>query len=680
MNHKTRSDRRLLGNALMASIFVALALGPGAAAADTARTLRYSILSNARIAGSETDTYDANGAVTSEFEYNDRGRGPKTRARYEFGADGLPVRIDVSGVNYLKSPVDEHLAVGGGQATWRSSAEHGEGRARGFYVSNDGTGGVEMAALVRTLARHPGEPLPLLPGGEARLESVTDTFVTSHGQKMHVREFAITGLGLVPVTVWLDDNGDFFGQPGNWFAALRAGWEDVNEVLTKLQDQAEDARYARLAKTLARHPTGPVAIEHVRLFDSERALAIEDQTVVVRGPRIMAVGPSATTAVPADAEHIDGHGRTLLPGLFDMHMHANPSDGLLDIASGVTCGRDMGNDVADLRRMTTQWDSGAAIGPQVWKAGLIDGHGPFQAPTGAYADTIAEAVAAVDHYADLGYVQIKLYSSLNPELVPAITAEAHRRGLRVSGHVPNGMIAADFVRQGADELQHINFIFLNFLAPKVKDTRTPERFTSVAEYAAGVDLESPAVKDFIALLLEHHTTVDVTLDAFEGMFTGRPGRASPEYTAVLDRLPAQVRRQAFAGGLPVTAANDQRYRDSYDALLRMTKKLYDAGVPILVGTDNLAGLMLHRELELEVRAGIAPVRALQNATLVAARVLKQDAELGSIRVGKRADLLLVEGDPTTQISDVRRGRLVLKAGVIYDPAQLYAAVGIGASK
>ena len=680
MNDKTEDDRSRFGNALAVVLAGALALGPGAADAAVARTLQYSILSNGRVAGTESDDYAANGTVTSDFEYNDRGRGPKTRAHYEFGADGVPNRIDVSGVNYLKAAVDEHFAADASRATWHSSAERGEARARGFYISNDGTGGLEIAALVRTLARHPGEPLALLPAGEARLESVTDAVVKSHGQQMHVREFAVTGLGLVPATVWLDDNGDFFGQPGNWFATLRAGWEDVNETLTSLQDKAEDARYARLAKTLARRPAGPVAIEHVRLFDSERALAVEDQTVIVRGARIMAVGPAATTAVPADAERVDGRGRTLLPGLFDMHMHANPSDGLLDVASGVTCGRDMGNDAADLKRMTTQWDSGAAVGPQVWKAGLIDGRGPYQAPTGAYADTLAEAVAAVDHYADLGYVQIKLYSSLKPELVPAIAAAAHRRGLRVSGHVPDGMIAADFVRQGADELQHINFIFLNFLAPKVKDTRTPERFTAVAEYASGVDLDSPAVKDFIALLLEHHTTVDVTLDAFEGMFTGRPGHVSPEYAEVLDRLPAQVRRQAFAGGLPVTAANDQRYRDSYEALLKMTKKLYDAGVPVLVGTDDLAGLMLHRELELEVRAGITPARALQSATLVAARVLKQDAELGSIRVGKRADLLLVEGDPTTHISDIRRGRLVLKAGVIYDPAQLYAAVGVGPSK
>ena len=666
--------------ALVATLAAAAALAAGPALAGGARTLHYSIVSNGRVAGTETDRYDASGALTSEFEFNDRGRGPRVRAHYEYGADGLPARIDISGVNYLKAAVDEHLASDAGRSSWRSNTERGEARTRGFYVSNDGAGGPELAALVRALARHPGEPLPLLPGGEARLESVADAEVTSHGEKLHVREFAVTGLGLVPVTVWLDDDGDFFAQPGNWFPTLRTGWEDVNETLTALQDKAEDARYARLARTLARRPAGPVAIEHVRLFDAERAAPVEDQTVVIRGARIMAVGPAATTAVPADAERVDGRGKTLLPGLFDMHMHANAVDGLLNIASGVTGGRDLGNDEAPLKRLTTQWDSGSAIGPQICKAGLIDGHGPYQAPTGAYADTPAEAVAAVNHYADLGYVQIKLYSSLKPELVPAIVEAAHRRGLRVSGHVPDGMVASEFVRQGADELQHINFVFLNFFAPKVKDTRTPERFTAIGEFAAGVDLDGPAVRDFIALLLERHTTVDVTLVAFEGMFTGRPGQAAPEFVPVLDRLPAQVRRQAFAGGLPMTAANEQRYRDAFTALLRMTRKMYDAGVPILVGTDAMAGVMLHRELELEVQAGIPPARALQNATMVAAHVLRQDAELGSIRVGKRADLLLVEGDPATNISDVRRGRLVIKGGVLYDPARLYAAVGIASPR
>jgi imidazolonepropionase-like amidohydrolase len=659
---------------------LAAAVLAGAAAAGEPTTLRYSILANNVKAGSQIDVYSATGALDSEFRFNDRGRGPDIKAHYEFGADGLPQRVDVGGVNYLKARVDEHLATEQGRRRWFGRTERGESSAAAFYLTNDGAGAAELAALVRALTRNGGGPLALLPGGEARLEPVGDTTVESHGERRHVREFAVTGLGFSPATVWLDDDGALFAQPSNWFGIVREGWEDVSDRLIELQSRADDARYARLAKALARDPGRPLAFEHVRLFDAENARAREDQTVVVRGARIVAAGPAAATPVPAGAERIDGRGRTLLPGLFDMHVHAGPNDGLLDIASGVTAGRDLGNDVDALRRLTTQWDSGVAIGPQLWKAGLIDGRGPYQAPAGTCADTAEEAEAAVNRYADLGYVQIKLYSSLKPELVPAIVAAAHRRGLRVSGHVPDGLRAADFVRLGADELQHINFVFLNFLATKVHDTRTPERFTAVAENAASLDLDSPEVRDFIALLVEHHTTVDVTLNAFEGMFAGRPGQPSPDLAPVLDRLPAQVRRSAYASGLPVTAASDATYRESYQALLRMTKKLYDAGVPVLVGTDNLAGVSLHRELELEVAAGIPAARALQNATLVAARVLKQDAELGSVGVGKRADLLLVEGDPTRHISDIRRGRMVVKAGIVYDPARLYGALGMEPSK
>ena len=164
--------------------------------------------------------------------------------------------------------------------------------------------------------------------------------------------------------------------------------------------------------------------------------------------------------------------------------------------------------------------------------------------------------------------------------------------------------------------------------------------------------------------------------AFEGDFTGRPGKASPDWVPVLDRLPAQVQRGAYNGGLPVTDQNDQLYKNSYDAMLRMTKRMYDAGVPILAGTDTTAGIMLHRELELEVRAGIPPAKALQIATINAARLLKQQKELGSIEPGKRADFVLVEGNPAEHISDIRRCRLVMKNGVLYKSVDVYGAVGI----
>jgi imidazolonepropionase-like amidohydrolase len=656
-----------------ALIFFAAA-SPLSAAPASPLTLRYSIVSNNTKAGSEVDIYSGDGHVDSAYEFNDRGRGPKISAHYVLGADGTLSRADITGVDYLKAPVDEHFSAESGQAHWKSTSEDGHAVPPGFYVSINGSS-AESAFLVQALKANGGS-IRLFPSGEAHLDRLQDATVESHGQKLHVTEFAMTGLSFAPVTVWLDDDGHFFATPGTWFAFLREGWEDTNQQLYDLQLKAENARLERLAHDLAQHPTQAVVIEHVRLFDSEQAVMREDQTVVIQGDRILTVGPAASVAIPSSAQRIDGRGKTLLPGLFDMHVHVQALDGLLHIASGVTSVRDMGNDIDEIRRVQNQWDSGTAIGPHLWKAGFIDGPGPYQAPTGLYAQTPEEAQKDVNRYADLGYVQIKLYSSLKPELVPGIAKAAHARGLRVSGHVPNGMIASQFVEDGADELQHINFIFLNFLADKVKDTRTPERFTAVGANAAKLNLQSPPVNDFIQLLLQHHTTVDVTVATFEGMFTGRPGQVSPDLAPVLDRLPAQVQRSAYTGGLPVDNSTDQLYKDSYKAMLRMTKRMYDAGVLILAGTDATPGIMLHRELELEVEAGIPPAKSLQIATINAARVLKQDGERGSITPGKKADLLLVEGNPAEKISDIRRCRVVMKDGVMFDSAAVYQVVGI----
>src|SRR3984957_12496393 len=648
---------------------------PLAAAASGPQTLRYTISSNGRVAGSEVDIYLPNGRVECTFEFNDRGRGPKISAAYVLDANGLPVRVDETGNDYLKTPVDEHFNTRDGIAQWTTTAENAHAPAGNYYVSNNGAA-AELAFLIAAPQKAHGTPVRLFPAGEARLERLTDLTLEDHGQKLHVTDFAITGLSFEPQTLWLDDEKHFFAIPGTWFAFLREGWEKTNDQLYAIDVKQRDERYARLAKDLAKHPAHSVAIEHVRLFDSEQATAREDQTVVVAGDRFAAVGPASSAHVPADAERIDGRGKTILPGLFDMHVHLQALDGILNIASGVTTVRDMGNDIDELRHLQDQWQSGATIGPHLWKAGFIDGRGPFQAPTGLYADNAAEAEAAVNRYADLGYIQIKLYSSLKPELVPGITQLAHARGLRVSGHIPNGMIASQFVEAGADEIQHINFIFLNFLGAQVKDTRTPERFTAVGENAAKLDLNSNEVNEFIALLQRHHTTVDVTLATFEGMFTGRPGKVSPDFAPVINRLPAQVQRGAYSGGLPVTTENDQLYKDSYRAMLAMTKRMYDAGVPILAGTDSTAGIMLHRELELEVQAGIPPAKSLQIATRNAAKLLKQEKDLGSIAQGKRADFVLVEGNPAEHISDIRRCRIVMKDGTLYNSGDLYEAVGI----
>jgi hypothetical protein len=256
-----------------------------------------------------------------------------------------------------------------------------------------------------------------------------------------------------------------------------------------------------------------------------------------------------------------------------------------------------------------------------------------------------------------------------------IIADAHKRGMRVSGHVPATMFADQFVRAGADEIQHINFVFLNFFRD-VTETRNPARFIEPGKRGAGLDLDSAEVKSFIELLRSRHVVVDPTLATFESMYRARPGTVDPAFAAVANRLPTQMRRGFLAGGLPAEGENDDLYKRSFANMIKMVGLLHRSGVQIVAGTDTLVGFGLHRELELYREAGIPASDILQIATLRSARLMKRDSELGSIQAGRIADLVLVAGDPTQDISAVRNTKLVVKDGVLYDPARIYEAIGV----
>jgi len=378
----------------------------------------------------------------------------------------------------------------------------------------------------------------------------------------------------------------------------------------------------------------------------------------------------------ADAEIVDAHGRFLMPGLWDNHQHFSDVEGALDLANGVTSARDMANDTDNFLKRVARFDDGSELGPRVLKAGIIDGTGEFAGPTKMRVDTAEQAIQDVDWYADHGYAQIKIYSSVKPELVPIIADHAHSRGLRVSGHVPAFMSARQFVEDGADEIQHINFIELNFLFPEVKETRNRDRFIKVAEHAREFTPDKPEVREFIAFLKQHHTVLDPTMGAFEGLFCGDPTVVTPGLEDIVPRFPPQIRRLMLSGALEVPKSKETAYREAFPAMLHLLKALYDAGITIIPGTDGLAGYMLHHELELYVRAGIAPAEVLRMATLTPALVMGVNKDRGVIAAGKLADMVLIDGDPTQNIRDIDKITTVIKGGKLYDPTAIEKALGI----
>jgi Amidohydrolase family len=609
------------------------------------------------------------------LKVSDRGRGQDLTSRLRLDARGIPLREHLTGVDYWRNPVDERFELSERTAAWSSGTEKGRKKisAPAFYITRDGSY-IEIGLLAMALLQSPGHKLPLLPEGEARIESVSTARVEVGGKARDLSLYAISGLTATPLYVWMDNPRLFFGRYDGWITVVPEGWEEAAPALIEAQMQAVAARQRAQAAKLSHRPAGALAIKRARLFDPETRTVRPNTTVVISGNRIQAVGRDGEIPIPPGSEVVDAGGKMLLPGLWDMHQHFTDVDGILDLAAGVTTGRDLANDTDYLLGLKRKWDSGEALGPRVVLAGVIEGTGPYAGPTKVLVDTEEKALAAVDRYAELGYVQIKLYSSLDPKLVPPIVKHAHGLGLRVSGHIPYGMTAEQAVREGFDEIQHTNFLFLNFI-PGV-DTRTLARMSAVAEHAAELDLHSEPVRAFFRLLKERRTVVDPTVTVYEEKFTGRPGQVSPSLAPVADRLSYQVRRTLPNTSLPVPKGMEPRYRDSFRACLAMVKALYDEGIPIVAGTDSIAGFVLHRELENYVKAGIPAPEVLRIATLGAAQVMKLDKDLGTVAPAKLADLILVDGDPTVRISDIRRVTLVVKDGVVYDPARLYGEIGI----
>ena len=638
------------------------------------------VLADKTPTGQDAVWKSSDGAIHELFQFNDRGRGPKIYSTYRLDGNGLIQREESQGVDYMKSSVSENFSIDSGKASWKNQAENEnlDGAAGKFYV--DINGGPESGAiLVRALlAQKNGGKLEVLPSGEARLRNLQSLSVEAAGKKRTVTLYEVTGLGYSPIYTWLDENQQFFAAISGWFSILQQGFEPTLSQLRDSQHLAEDARGAELASSLTHKAARDIVIRHVNVFDAKAAAILTDQNVVLRGDRIASAGADHGQPDPQGAEVINGKGKTLLPGLWDMHAHVSPENAYLDIATGVTTARDLGNSIDDLTKLRQQISAGTQIGPRIVPAGFIDGPGPFEGPIKVLAASPEEARQLVDRYADMGYVQIKIYSSVKPELVPIIAAEAHKRGLRVSGHVPAGMIAEQFVRDGADEIQHMNFIFLNFM-PDVKETRTPARFIEPGKRGGDLDLNSPQVNDFLAFLKQHHTVIDPTMAVWENTYLDRPGQIARADAAIFNRLPAQVQRSSRAGGgaLPATdAATDKAYQATYANMLRMLKKLYDDKIQIVAGTDAGSGYAFDRELEIYCEAGIPAPMVLRIATLEAAEVMHKDQDFGSVSEGKFADLILVNGDPTRNISDLRRVDLVFKGGAFYRPAELYRAYGI----
>src|SRR5689334_22484051 len=325
-------------------------------------TTRYTFMLSGNKAGFESSTRNADGSLQIHYEFNDRGRGPSINEKLVAGKDGIPTFIETSGNDYMKAPVEERFSLSQGKANWKNRSEQGEKSVTGkaFYVSISGAS-EESALMARALLAAPGHKMALLPEGEASIEKRGDLKITADGKSRTVTQYAINGLGFSPFAIWLDADGKFFASVSTWSSIVLEGWESAIGDMIKEQDKFDNQRAGDLARTLARKPKGPLVFVHATLFDSDSAQMLPNRTVVVNGNRITAVGEDGKVDLPKNAETIDAAGKTLMPGLWDMHVHVQPGDGLLHMACGVTSVRDLANDTEGLMQMRSRFDANTEI-------------------------------------------------------------------------------------------------------------------------------------------------------------------------------------------------------------------------------------------------------------------------------------------------------------------------------
>jgi hypothetical protein len=631
---------------------------PLAALLPAADSSSYLVLNHGRPAG-EMIVVRAGDSTIVRYRHIDRNRGQRLETRYRLAENGdlLAAEVQPMTLDGRPSGSPSGFRIAGDSVRWYGAAPGGRGGAAGggatppptrvepgtFYRVGSSTP-FDQLLLARFLLRQPRFTGRLYPSGTARLEVVAETTPAAGGVGP-VRFAVLHGWGAptAPSGIWLDARNDLVASEVGWFQTVRPGAESALPVLRAAEIRYRNAQAEALARSLATPAGGTLVIRNGDVFDSERGIVLPRTTVVVRGERIISVGAADSLAVPAGATVIDATGKSVIPGMYDMHTHygltSQLTTGPAQLAGGITTIRDLASDldVAVLHRDREQ--SGAIVGPRGILAGFLEGPGAWAGPSEALVRTESEARAWIARYDSSGFRQIKVYNLVHPDLIPAIAEETHRRGMRLSGHIPRGLTVPAAIALGFDEVQHGAFLFSTFFQDSLY-TPVMRPYSGVAAVVApNVNVDGPEVTSLIELLRRSGTVVDGTFNLWQR----GPG---PD------------------GQVDAGSANYGR----------LVKRLYDAGVTLVPGTDANTVPAYLNELQLYERDGIPAPNVLQIATIVPARVMKEEKDYGSIAAGKIADLVIVNGKPYERVADLQRVEHVVHRGRLYRSADLLSAL------
>ncbi|MGZ3752122.1 MAG: amidohydrolase family protein [Mucilaginibacter sp.] len=600
---------------------------------------------------------------TANFKFVDRGSPVPLKAELKVNSLLEPLSLNIKGNVARGATVNDSIRINESNAHIRvdDSVYDKKVQALTFPIAGYAPTIVQQVLIQYWKKHHEPASINILPTGSVQIKKHGEDTLTYNNKPLILDRYTIGGLIWGNEFVWMDKQSQVICIITNdaEFDKFESVREPYEALLSTLIGKTAIYSMRLFTKSTAIKTSVEklIVIKGGTILDVVNEKTIPDAVVLIENGIIKKIGKTGEVAIPAGAKVIDARGKMLLPGLWDMHAHFEQAEwGPAYLAAGVTTVRDCGNEFSFINAIKDAIDGGRGIGPEILKAGIIDGKGQYALGI-IQADTKEEAIKAVDRYKDNGFAQIKIYSSVKPAIVKAICDEAHRLGLSVTGHIPNGMTLQQGVDSGMNQVNHVQYVYS--IMKRNKDR--------------SIDFNDSTSIAAINFIKQHNVVIDPTVGVFEMSF-----RSIKDDITVMEpafyTLPLPL--QALLKNTGEDAVGAKKFKPLYESLVTIVKKLHDAGVTIVAGTDQgFPGFSVARELELYVQAGLTPADAIQTATITPAKVMNIDKRTGSIEEGKQADIIIVDGDPLKNIRDIRNVAVVIYRGHVYDPGKLHKLVG-----
>ena len=616
-------------------------------------------------------------AVKADFKFTDRGTPVPLTVTFRGAQDLTPQAFAIKGRTARIASIDQGVTIDGGTVHLRTRDKQSDAALpSGPFFTIAGYAPTTMQMLmVRYWATH-GSPAQLatLPGGTVKIEPRGQDTIRLGDRAAKLDRYTVEGLIWGRETLWFDSDRNLVASittdaEFDHFEAIREGYESaLGDFVGRSGSDGMNA-LSEISKGISGSRASTIAIVGGTLIDGSGAAPVNDSAVVIHNGQIVAVGPRAKVKIPRGAHVVDAKGKTILPGLWDMHAHFEQVEwGPIYLAAGVTTVRDCGNEFEFITAVRDAVAQAKGLGPRLLLAGVVDGTGPLTIGV-QRVDTPEQARTWVERYHSAGFQQMKIYSSMKLEGLKVVADEAHHLGMTVTGHVPEGLTAYQVIEAGQDQINHIGYIADIMRDPLPANAARLDRLKATAS----IDVESPQAKKALAFLKEHHTVVDPTL-ALSEFFTATTAKPPATFEPGVNKVAPELAEQL--ADIEPPSERSGLLEKVFEKELAIVGALHRAGIPVVAGTDQtVPGHSLHREIELYVQAGFTPMEAIQAATIVPARVMGLDKESGTVEKGKRGDLILIDGNPLEDIRNTRNVEYVVTNGVMYHTAELWQSVG-----